>query len=795
MNVTIYREGQQYGPYSLEEIRTHLASGALQRETDLAWHEGLTEWLPLDQLLAQLDANQPPAVAVEAAPAIESTRPPETQPTAEASPSANLSSQTPALAGYQWTGDKITPNRTSFGYQIGLLFVALVMIVLPMLYLALCAAVGYGVFWYATACYPLLGYRVAGIVLYLGGIVAGCVALIFLVKPLFHSREFREASIELNRKDQPRLFEFIDEVCARLKSPKPVKVRLDARANASAGFEHGWLGMMRNRLVLTIGSPLLETLTVAQFGGVLAHEFGHFSQAAATRLSYVTRSINMWFARVVFERDRWDATLAALARRRGTYSIIIFGTTQGLVWVARQFLRMLMLLGHMVSSNLMRQMEYDADYYEQQIVGRANFRQTFLALRVANLGWNNACQQLERLRIEKRLVDDIPKLVGHMIARLPKASLRSLEESLDADRSIAKWNSTHPSDYQRLGRAEKRNEEGVLQGAEPAMSLLQNFEPVAKALTKLEYKMRVHAVSQQNLIPTAAFIAEMAAHARRNEETRAFFGGLLMERRLFFPQDETGIGALPAEEVRARYDACSAGLSEAADETADKCAAIEALRVKRANAIAVKTQKENGVTPEIDLGLPDKKIATIDKAIEDYSAQIRQLDAELKPLVQLAAEKLVCFCRLAELAGAAGHPAAARVAYLKNFLNSVQPIHQAMNAERKSLFVATVLASSYKVSRAKKRTLARLRDLTGDFSETMNDVAHLATKLAYPLQDKRRFADLNAYFVAKSNAPGPIGQLNFMRTALDRFDWIYMAVMTELLATGAGFVLSHETSP
>ena len=36
------------------------------------------------------------------------------------------------------------------------------------------------------------------------------------------------------------------------------------------------------------------------------------------RLTYLIRSINGWFARVVYERDEWDETLAGVVAARGT---------------------------------------------------------------------------------------------------------------------------------------------------------------------------------------------------------------------------------------------------------------------------------------------------------------------------------------------------------------------------------------------------------------------------------------------------------------------------------------------
>jgi hypothetical protein len=70
VSVYIQREGQQYGPYPQEDIQGHLASGVLL-PTDLAWQEGMPDWVPLSKFsglkkdeLAASDSSPNPSEAV-----------------------------------------------------------------------------------------------------------------------------------------------------------------------------------------------------------------------------------------------------------------------------------------------------------------------------------------------------------------------------------------------------------------------------------------------------------------------------------------------------------------------------------------------------------------------------------------------------------------------------------------------------------------------------------------------------------------------------------------------------------
>jgi hypothetical protein len=49
MQITIARDGQQMGPYSLEMVNACLAQGMLV-PTDMAWYEGAPGWVPLPQV-------------------------------------------------------------------------------------------------------------------------------------------------------------------------------------------------------------------------------------------------------------------------------------------------------------------------------------------------------------------------------------------------------------------------------------------------------------------------------------------------------------------------------------------------------------------------------------------------------------------------------------------------------------------------------------------------------------------------------------------------------------------------
>ena len=76
MQIHITRGEDSSGPFSLEEVQNYLAEGILLPD-DMAWHEGLEEWVSLAQLVAASAApvtphptTSPPQPAVPAVPAV-----------------------------------------------------------------------------------------------------------------------------------------------------------------------------------------------------------------------------------------------------------------------------------------------------------------------------------------------------------------------------------------------------------------------------------------------------------------------------------------------------------------------------------------------------------------------------------------------------------------------------------------------------------------------------------------------------------------------------------------------------
>jgi len=381
----------------------------------------------------------------------------------------------------------IEPVQTPMAYLLGLLLVAVVMVILPLVYLGLIGLVGYGMYLHVvhgTALFGSAGGRAGrgALLLYVAPLVAGGLLLLFMVKPLFARPGKRPPRRSLAREGEPLLFAFVDRVCDAVGAPRPRRIDVDCQVNASASFRRGLWSMLGSDLVLTIGMPLVAGLSLRQFAGVLAHEFGHFSQGAGMRLTYVVRSISWWFTRVVYERDAWDDRLVQWAQGSDSRIAIVLHLTRFLVWLSRRILWVLMMIGHTVSGFMVRQMEFDADRHEARLAGSDTFESTARQLAVLGLAYQGAQADLRGFYKEGRLADNLPKLVLANVGQIPPEVLGKLRKA--ADEATTGLFDTHPCDRDRIAAARRENAAGIFRLEQPAWVLFRGFDPLSVAATR-----------------------------------------------------------------------------------------------------------------------------------------------------------------------------------------------------------------------------------------------------------------------------------------------------------------------
>jgi Zn-dependent protease with chaperone function len=438
----------------------------------------------------------------------------------------------PPAAEWRIVGET-RPKRVSLLYKLGLAAVALVMVLLPIIYVGIIVLVAYGVYEHAVHPRYQLGGGTLALLGYVAPIIVGGVLVFFMIKPLFARRPKDYEPHGVLPEEEPELFRFIYAVCDTAQAPRPARVLIDFQVNAFASFRRGLPDLLRRQLTLSIGLPLVAGLSVRQFGGVLAHEFGHFSQGAAMSLTFIVRSVNAWFARVVYERDAWDDRLRNSAQRSDFRFGIILHLARAMVWVTRRILWLLMNVGHAVSCFMMRQMEFDADRFESQVAGSETFAETMRHFPLLNASWRQIIAQQTEAYATNRLVNDLPQLSAMAAKRLATRAVQANGAVLPTAKTG--WFDTHPSDHDRIQASKALGAVGVLHGDGDATKLFLDFRATAQALTKHYYEEECGIdLKDVTLHSLEEMSTEVLAAAEEDELVENWFGSMLNIHTLEF---------------------------------------------------------------------------------------------------------------------------------------------------------------------------------------------------------------------------------------------------------------------
>jgi Zn-dependent protease with chaperone function len=539
-------------------------------------------------------------------------------------------------------------------YSAGLVTVACAMVLLPLIYLGLIALTAWLVLLHLT--YDTWMFRDSNITIirllvYLGPAAAGVILVFFMVKPFFAAKPKPAAPITLVPAKEPLLFAFVERICSLVGAPVPCRIDVDCQVNASASLRRG---IWSRDLVLTVGLPLASGLDMREFAGVLAHEFGHFAQGAGLRLTYIIRHINIWFARVVYERDTWDLHLERAASHSDWRLAVVLQMARGCVWLTRRILWALMQAGHAISCFMLRQMEFDADSYEAKLAGSDAFESTSARMRVLGAATRSAYDDVRQSWASSRLPENLPLLIQHKAGLLPETVVQDLSAASAAVKT--RWSDTHPCDADRMRAARRLNEPGVFRLTQPATGLFADFNALSKAVTRHEYEKRLQLrFTGQNLVPAEEFLRESAASAHADALVRKYYGAVNASLKPLFLAPDIPPPAREQHNLLEQWE--QARETAAAARPAAEKASTECLEQQRrhTNMLAAHWLAKAGFkVPPKDFGLPDTATSVHEQeiaarfALEETAAAIAARLASIDPFISALRQRAVLALQFAD---------------------------------------------------------------------------------------------------------------------------------------------------
>lgn len=202
----------------------------------------------------------------------------------------------------------------------------------------------------------------------IAGACAGFLALFMAKGLVFFQKGGASEDMELKPKEHPRVFKFLHVIADETGAPKPHRVFLSPRVNASVSYDLSFINLIfPSKKNLEIGFGLVNVLTLSEFKAVLAHEFGHFAQKtmAVGRWVYIAQQIA---TQIVNKRDALDKFLVGLSRFDLRVAWIGW-ILQFVVWSIRSLTDTLLTGVILAQRALSREMEFQADLVSVSATG------------------------------------------------------------------------------------------------------------------------------------------------------------------------------------------------------------------------------------------------------------------------------------------------------------------------------------------------------------------------------------------------------------------------------------------
>ncbi len=325
-------------------------------------------------------------------------------------------------------------------------------------------------FLFFSSAYRLLSGGTGGFV----GIGIGVASLflgIFMIKSFFFINTKHDVTDrQVKPEEEPLLFDFLHKLADEIGAPRPSKVYLSNRVNASVFYDLSFVNLFfPSKKNLEIGLGLINILNLGEFKAVLAHEYGHFAQKSMLvgRWVYIANQIA---SSIITRRDALDTLLNGLSRIDLRVAWIGW-ILSIIVWSIRSLVELIFRVVVLSQRALSREMEFQADLVAVSVTGSDALIHALHKLQAADAALSDAMSALNDRLGKGEAIEDLYAIQSNSVEKTayilnddeygksPKIPATNPESNRVFSDKIAQppkmW-LTHPPDQEREANA-KRN--------------------------------------------------------------------------------------------------------------------------------------------------------------------------------------------------------------------------------------------------------------------------------------------------------------------------------------------------
>ncbi len=363
---------------------------------------------------------------------------------------------------------KMEPPKVGLVRKAGALIVALILLMMPVFYLAVMGTVGFGMYWLAVSeilagQHPAVFWAAeAGLGLF----------LVCLIKPLIEPQRRGEKVYVVDAQQELLLGELTSKICEQIGAKQPKRIELECSTRVVAA---------KSGSVLTIGLPAMASLSVEQFAAVVGDELAQNRSGAAGGLMSLIRGINYWLWRSVYGKGRFDRWLSLVAQRRHFHLAKLLLPLMLMRLPAQIVLFIPMFIANTIAAAAVRAAEFDADRTAARLVGKKTFMAVVERLEQINFVWDGMLMDLKFLSKEGELPENLPQQIALRMQDMTAELCAALRETVHAPDE--KPFETRPSTPDRFEAVQNEPESGVFRCGLAARGLFKEYESVARQMS------------------------------------------------------------------------------------------------------------------------------------------------------------------------------------------------------------------------------------------------------------------------------------------------------------------------
>ena len=328
---------------------------------------------------------------------------------------------------------------------------------------------------------------------------SGVILVVFLFKFIFQkSVSNTDGMREITKAQHPKLFQVIEELAAQVATDVPKKVFITDQVNASVFYNSSfWSMLFPVRKNLMIGYALVNASTKDELKGILAHEFGHFSQRSMKVGSYVY-NCNRVIYNLVYENNSFENSIEKFSNGhmflKVTFLISIV-IMRGFQWVLKKLYNIL----NISYLSLSREMEFHADAVATHIVGSDTMIDSLLRMDLADKSYDSVIEFVNEQYAEKKKISNLFSLQKDVLqffgelnnlkfkGRYPLVTIEEIDKYQKSRLIIKDQWASHPTTEERIKKIKTLNIKKENPNIVEANVLFDNTTILEEKLTDLFY--------------------------------------------------------------------------------------------------------------------------------------------------------------------------------------------------------------------------------------------------------------------------------------------------------------------